>query len=134
MYGRFAGPKKVTIIARWPYYRGGRKAGFHCTIESFSFQDENDYEYEIFSIVSSACAWGSVILAGKRGSPRHSTTSFSECRSGGSKLSNVRRFSILQSGEVLTSLNNDNSANFSGERKYNQEFLGVYFLIIREKL
>ena len=78
MYGRFAGPKKVTIIARWPHYRGGRKAGFHCTIESFSFQDENDYEYEIFSIVSSARAWGSVILAGKLGSRRHSTTSVSE--------------------------------------------------------
>ena len=32
----------------------------------------------IFSIVSSARAWGSVILAGKRGSRRHSTRSFSE--------------------------------------------------------
>ena len=34
--------------------------------------------YEIFSIVSIARAWGNVILAGKRGSGRHSTTSFSE--------------------------------------------------------
>ena len=78
MYNRFAGPKKVAVMTRWPYYRGGRKAGFHCTIESFSFQDENDYEYEIFSIVISARAWGSVILAGKRGSCRHSTSRFSE--------------------------------------------------------
>ena len=32
MYGPFAGrPKKVAVITRWPYYRGGRKAGFHCT-------------------------------------------------------------------------------------------------------
>ena len=42
-------------------------------------------------------------MAGKRGSLRHSTTSLSEssreCRSGGNKLSNVRSFSILQSGE-----------------------------------
>ena len=35
------------------------------------------YDYEI-SIVSSARALGSVILAGKPGSRRHSTTSFSE--------------------------------------------------------
>ena len=33
------------------------------------------------------------------------------------KLSNVRNFSILQSGEVISSFNNDNSANFSGEKK-----------------
>ena len=24
-------PKKVVVITRWPYYRGGRKAGFCCT-------------------------------------------------------------------------------------------------------
>ena len=36
------------------------------------------YEDEIFSILSTARAWGSVILAGKRDSRRHSTTGFSE--------------------------------------------------------
>ena len=41
--------------------------------------------------------------------------------------------SILESGEVLTSFNNDNSANFSGEKKWNEEFRGVYFLAMREK-
>ena len=25
-------PKKVAVIMRWPYYRGGCKVGFHCTI------------------------------------------------------------------------------------------------------
>ena len=54
----------------------------HCSktpiLESFRFLDEYDYEYEIFSILSSAHAWTSVILAGKRDSRRHSTTSFSE--------------------------------------------------------
>ena len=30
MYGLFAGPKKVAIITRWLYYRGGCKVGFHC--------------------------------------------------------------------------------------------------------
>ena len=42
-------------------------------------------------------------------------------------------FSILQSGEVSTSFNNDNSANFSGDKKYNEAFRGVYFLTICEK-
>ena len=46
---------------------------------------------------------------------------------GGNKLSNVRSFSILQSGEGSTSFNNDNSANFPGEKKYNKEFQGIYF-------
>ena len=103
-------------------------------LETFRFQDENDYEYEIFSIASSARAWGSDILAGKHGSRRHSTTSFSQrVVVAGGGLSNVRSFSILQSGEGSTSFNNDNSSNFSCEKKYNEEFRGVYFLTIREK-
>ena len=47
-------------------------------LETFRFWEEYDYEYEIFSMVSSARAWAGVIWAGKRGSRRHSTTSFSE--------------------------------------------------------
>ena len=53
-------------------------SNIHCSIESFRFWDEDDYEYQIFSVLSSAFAWASVILAGKRDSLRHSTTSFSE--------------------------------------------------------
>ena len=57
-------------------------------------------------------------MAGKRGSRRHSITSFSEniVVAGTSLISNVRRFSILQSGEVLNSFNNDDSAYLSGEK------------------
>ena len=41
--------------------------------------EEDDYQYKIFSVViSSALAWTNVILAGKRDSHRHATTSFSE--------------------------------------------------------
>ena len=29
MYGCYAGEKKVAIIKRWSYYRGGRKVGFY---------------------------------------------------------------------------------------------------------
>ena len=54
-------------------------------------------EYEIFSIVSSAGAWACIILAGKRGSRGHSTTTFNE-----SVVAAGTSFSILQSGEVLT--------------------------------
>ena len=44
--------------------------------ESSRFEDDNDYEYEIFSILSIARTWTD-ILAGKRDSRRHSTTGFS---------------------------------------------------------
>ena len=50
----------------------------YCSIESFRNWDEDDYEYQIFSMLSIAHAWASVNLAGKRDSLRHSTTSFSE--------------------------------------------------------
>ena len=46
------------------------------TVETFTFQDAYDYEYQVFLILSGVRAWASVILAGKRGSRRHSTTSF----------------------------------------------------------
>ena len=87
-----------------------------------------------FSLPSPSSDLKVPILAGKRGSRRHSTTSFSEnVVSGGNKLSNARSFSILQSGEVSTFFNNVNSANFSGEKKYNEGLRGVYFLTIHEK-
>ena len=44
--------------------------------ESSRFEDDNDYEYEIFSILSIARTWTG-ILTGKRDSRRHSTTGFS---------------------------------------------------------
>ena len=46
--------------------------------ERFRFLEEDDYEYEIFSILSIGHAWTSVILAGNCDSRRHPTTSFSE--------------------------------------------------------
>ena len=36
-------------------------------------------------------------------------------------------------GEGSTSLSNDNSANFSGEKKYHEELRDVYFSTVREK-
>ena len=44
-------------------------------------------------------------------------TSFCEnVAGGGNKLSNVISFIILPSGEVLISINKDNSSNFSGAK------------------
>ena len=56
-----------------------------------------------------------------------------ERRSSGNKLSKVRSFSILLSGEGSTSFNNDHIVNVSGEKKYNEEFRGVCFMTIFEK-
>ena len=72
----------------------------------------------------------SVILAGNRETPRHFTT----CRSGGNKLSKVRSFIILRSGEGSTSFNNNKSDHFSGKKSTMKlSRPGVYFLRIREK-
>ena len=70
-------------------------------------------------------------MAEKRVSRPHSTTSFS--RSGGNKLSNVNSFDMLRPGEGLASTYKDNSANFSGEKNYNEAFRGVYFCKVRKK-
>ena len=43
-------------------------------------------------------------------------------------IKKVRGLVILRPGEGLTSFNKDNSANFSGEKKCNEGFRGVYFL------
>ena len=70
-------PSKVLFVGK----KKRRPLPFgHCApkLETFRFWEEYDYEYEIFSMVSSARAWAGVIWAGKRGSRRHSTTSFSE--------------------------------------------------------
>ena len=64
----------------------------------------------VFSILSTAWAWASIILVRKCGSHHHSMMSFCEnvIYTGGSKISNIRIFIIFcRSGEGLTSLNKD---------------------------
>ena len=64
-------------------------------VETFRFYEE-DYEYEIFSMLSRARASTSVVLVGNCDSHSHCLYDFEvECRSGGNKLSNVRVFIIL---------------------------------------
>ena len=70
-------------------------------------------------ILSTAHGWTSVILAGKRGSRRHSTTSFVARMSQWWKqvIKSWTSIIILRSGEGLTSFNKHNHAYFSGETK-----------------
>ena len=58
----------------------GHSRFFCWLLETFRFWDENEYDYDIFSILSIAHAWTqwTVIGAGKRDSRRHSTSSISE--------------------------------------------------------
>ena len=64
-----------------------------------------------------------MILAGKRDGRRPSAMIFSgNVVVAGNKLSNVTSFTFKRSGAGLTSSNEDNSANFSGEKKYNEAF------------
>ena len=64
-------------------------------VETFRFYEE-DYEYEIFSMLSRPRASTGAILVGNCDSHSHCLYDFEvECRSGGNKLSNVRVFIIL---------------------------------------
>ena len=47
-------------------------------IETFRFWDKYDYEYEIFSILSIACALTGIILVGKHDCGHHSLMSFNK--------------------------------------------------------
>ena len=60
------------------YLQPPKHNNWHAWIESFRFWDEDDYEYQILSILSITHPWTSVILAEKCDSSCHSTTSFGE--------------------------------------------------------
>ena len=45
MYSAEPGRKKVAVITRWPYYRGGRKAGFHCNSNILSSSSSSSSIY-----------------------------------------------------------------------------------------
>ena len=76
----------------------------------------NNHEYEIFSVLSSKRSWTSVILAGNRGSRRHSTTSFSEIvEVAGTSYQMLNVLSSCDDGGV-TSFTRSNIVNFSSEK------------------
>ena len=89
-------------------------------------------ECEIFTILSSAPAWTSVVLAG-RGSRRHSTTSFSENVEVMETSYQMLDFIILRSVEGATSFIKGTVLTFlvkNGKMKLSK---GVYILRISEK-
>ena len=66
--------------------------------------------------MGSARAWTSVILAGKRGSRRHSTTSLSEnVEVAETSSRGIEVLSFCDRERALTSFTKGNSANFSSE-------------------
>ena len=68
-----------------------------------------------FQFRSTACTWTSVILAGKRVSRRHSTTSFSE---NFVVTETSFQFAIsLRPGQGLSSFNKNNRVNYSHGKK-----------------
>ena len=78
--------------------------------------DQSDYEYEILSVLS-ARTRASVILAGKRGSRRHSTTSFSENVMLADTSDKVLEVLLFCGWEIAYSpFNQDNSALFWRKR------------------
>ena len=80
----------------------------HGLLEIFRFWDENDYENKIFSILSIAHPWTSIILAGKCDIRHDSTLSFN--------------------GNVVVAETSyqHNSANFSGESNVQWSFKSGY--------
>ena len=105
------------------------------TTESFRFWDDDDYEYEIFSIGSCVNAWASVILAGKRDSRRHSATSFSEnAEVAGTSYQMQEVLSFCYREVLRTSFSINKPTNLSSEKKKNEAFQGVFFLEHAQKL
>ena len=73
-------------------------------------------------------------FGGKTWSPSSFYYEFSrECRGGENKISNVRSFIILGTGERVTSFTKHKNANFSSEKRSNEAFREVYILRRREK-
>ena len=89
------------------------------------FYNEDLHPNEIFPILSSARAWNNVILAGKYGSRRQSSTSFSEnVRVAKTSDQMLEILIIWRSVEDFTSFNGNKRANFCGEKKCNEAFCG----------
>ena len=84
------------------------------------FWDEDEYEYEISSILSVAHAWTSVILAGKSDSRHHSTTSF------GANVVCWLREQVIKCFIISLSFSINNRSNFFCE-KSKMELSGVCF-------
>ena len=94
--------------------------------EAFGFKGEDDYDGDIFSLVSTrepAPFWrekviGVVILL----------RVLARMPISGNKLLVVKSLIILRSGDGQTSFNENNHANYCGEKIYNKAFQGVYFV------
>ena len=93
---------KYTVLTRLSFLQqkvnGKKNSDELRSIENFRFWDGDDYEYEIFPVLSSALSWTRVISAGKRDSRRHSTTSFSKNIVVAGTSYQILKFIILEPG------------------------------------
>ena len=98
-------------------------------LESFRFEDENEYEREIFLILSIARAWASVILAGKRDSRRVAVVETSyQMLQVLSFCDRERAWPRSHKSIIMITV-----LTFLVTLKYDEAFRGTYFLRIREK-
>ena len=96
------------------------------SLEACGFKGEDEYEGNIFSLVHAhepASFWwekviGFVILP----------WALTRMPISGNKVLVVKSLIILRSGEGQTSFNENNHANYCGEKIYNKAFQGVYFV------
>ena len=92
-------------------------------------ESEDHYESKIFSILSSAHSWTSVIFSGKRDNRHRSATGFSGIvTQTGYRMS----VAILRSGEGSIFFNINNHANFSGEKKKRLQWSLMKFNLVLE--
>ena len=105
------------------------KPHLYIFLESFRFEDENEYEKEIFLILSIARAWASVILAGKRDSRRVAVVETSY------QMLQVLSFCDRERAwpRSYKSIIMITVLIFLVILKYDEAFRGTYFLRIREK-
>ena len=109
---------ELPFAPRWPVpFMSGRKAVLNRVTllrDRFRAQDEEDYENGRERELCSACAWTSVILAGKLDSRRHSTTGFSENAVAAKISSSNGSFIIWRLGEYIHTLLLPPQSGFSG--------------------
>ena len=131
--------KCFSVADPQPLRRAGAKRGpHHPKQRPLDSKTSTSTSNEVFSKLSSAHAWASVIFGGWGGgghdSRRHSTTSFSKnvmVAETSLQMLQVLAFAIGKGLNLFP--NKYNSANFSGEKRYNEACRDVYFLRIREK-
>ena len=116
------------LVSEWSTLVVSNISNAHETesLEAFRFKDKDDYEGNVFSPVRArepASFWREKVIAVVI-LPR----ALARMLISRNKLSVVKSLIILQSWEGQTSFNENNHANYCGEKIYKKAFQGVYFV------